>query len=84
MWDCPTCGESIEESFGACWKCGTFRFGGQADDKSTEQSLELETVPSSTDESSQAQTASLVLTDEPWHSRCGVPMAHKMISEWLS
>jgi Putative prokaryotic signal transducing protein len=21
-WVCPTCGESIEGQFGACWKCG--------------------------------------------------------------
>lgn len=24
-WDCPSCGETLEGQFGACWKCGTER-----------------------------------------------------------
>jgi hypothetical protein len=24
-WMCPSCGESIEGQFGACWKCGAAR-----------------------------------------------------------
>jgi hypothetical protein len=24
-WTCTACGESIEDQFGACWKCGTVR-----------------------------------------------------------
>ena len=23
MWTCSRCGESVEDSFNACWKCGT-------------------------------------------------------------
>ncbi|HSD43587.1 MAG TPA: DUF2007 domain-containing protein [Burkholderiales bacterium] len=25
VWTCPSCGESIEGQFGACWKCGAER-----------------------------------------------------------
>ncbi len=24
-WDCPDCGENIEEGFGECWNCGTLK-----------------------------------------------------------
>jgi len=24
-WDCPECGECIEEGFGECWNCGTVK-----------------------------------------------------------
>jgi len=24
-WVCPSCGERVEEQFGACWKCGAAR-----------------------------------------------------------
>jgi hypothetical protein len=24
-WTCPTCGETVEGSFGSCWQCGTLR-----------------------------------------------------------
>lgn len=27
MWTCPSCGESIEEEFDACWNCGAERDG---------------------------------------------------------
>ncbi len=27
MWNCPKCGESSEDSFDACWKCGIGRDG---------------------------------------------------------
>jgi hypothetical protein len=27
MWTCAKCGEQIEETFDACWKCGTSRDG---------------------------------------------------------
>ncbi len=27
MWTCAKCGERIEDTFDACWKCGTSRVG---------------------------------------------------------
>ena len=27
MWLCSKCGESVEDSFDACWKCGTSKEG---------------------------------------------------------
>jgi len=27
MWTCATCGEQIEDTFDACWKCGTSKDG---------------------------------------------------------
>jgi Ca2+/Na+ antiporter len=29
MWKCPKCGESIEDSFDACWNCGSGKDGSQ-------------------------------------------------------
>ena len=23
MWECPGCGEALEEQFDSCWRCGT-------------------------------------------------------------
>ncbi len=31
MWRCPGCGEEIEDSFDACWKCGTGQDGVPAE-----------------------------------------------------
>jgi len=30
MWDCPRCGEELEDTFEACWNCGTGRDGSAA------------------------------------------------------
>jgi ribosomal protein S27AE len=35
MWTCPQCGESHEESFDTCWKCGTGRDGAPEYDPTT-------------------------------------------------
>jgi hypothetical protein len=32
MWTCPHCSEEIEDSFDACWKCGTCQDGAPAED----------------------------------------------------
>lgn len=31
LWKCRTCGEEVEQQFGACWQCGTARFQGDVD-----------------------------------------------------
>jgi hypothetical protein len=35
MWTCAQCGESHEESFDTCWKCGTGRDGTPQPDPAT-------------------------------------------------
>jgi hypothetical protein len=32
MWNCPNCGEQIDDAFDACWKCGTAQDGTRAAD----------------------------------------------------
>ncbi len=32
MWQCPNCGEQIDDEFDACWKCGTAQDGTRAAD----------------------------------------------------
>ena len=32
MWHCPNCGEQIDDTFDACWKCGTAHDGTRAAD----------------------------------------------------
>jgi hypothetical protein len=32
MWTCPQCGESVEDSFDACWNCGTTKEGASDSD----------------------------------------------------
>jgi hypothetical protein len=38
MWNCPNCGEPIDDVFDACWKCGTNRDGTRAADFAVEPS----------------------------------------------
>ena len=38
MWNCPNCGETIDDVFDACWKCGTNRDGTRAADFHAEPS----------------------------------------------
>lgn len=50
MWICGKCGESVEENFDACWKCGTSWDGvADPDFKGAPVAAEIAPIAASTD-----------------------------------
>ena len=40
-WNCPACGEAIEDNFNACWKCGTGQDGAKTPDFTPETEVDI-------------------------------------------
>ena len=45
MWRCPKCGENMEDTFGACWKCGAAPAGNSNPDDDPHRPTTRDIVP---------------------------------------
>ncbi len=64
MWECKKCGESVEDTFDVCWKCGTSMDGVE--------DLSFRPEPDSRMASGPTRVGPEKMLDEPC-SKCGSP-----------